>query len=160
MEKSFASGFKEIAHTADWELEVWAPDLASLFEQAAQGMLCLMGMRLANEPASEIQPAVDVVTSQKRPGAPVRRVEHRIRLQAADGESLLVAFLSEILYLFEQHGLGFDRFEITIQGNSLECRCSGAPALSVEKEIKAVTYHNLNIRRTERGVEVCLVFDV
>ncbi len=138
MKKTSPSGFKEIEHTADWELAVWAPGLDTLFEQSAAGMLSLMGMRLALD----------------------RPVERTIHLQAADNESLLVAFLSEILYMFEQHGLGFSKFDIAIQDTTLTCKCLGAPVLAVEKEIKAVTYHNLSIRQTRRGFEVRLVFDV
>jgi len=37
---------------------------------------------------------------------------------------------------------------------------SGAPVGSPGKDIKAVTYHNLAIRKTERGLEVNIVFDV
>ena len=40
------SGFREREHTADWELEVWAPDLPGLLVQAARGMYWLMGARL------------------------------------------------------------------------------------------------------------------
>jgi SHS2 domain-containing protein len=36
----------------------------------------------------------------------------------------------------------------------------GAALVSMSKAIKAVTYHNLQIRKTERGVEVEIVFDV
>ena len=40
-------GFREHAHTADWELEVWAPDLPTLLEQAARGMYAISGVQLA-----------------------------------------------------------------------------------------------------------------
>jgi hypothetical protein len=43
------AGFREIEHTADWELEVWAPDLPALLEQAGRGMYALAGVRLALE---------------------------------------------------------------------------------------------------------------
>jgi SHS2 domain-containing protein len=36
----------------------------------------------------------------------------------------------------------------------------GAPIQTQSKEIKAVTYHNLEIRETSRGLEVSIVFDV
>jgi SHS2 domain-containing protein len=36
----------------------------------------------------------------------------------------------------------------------------GAPILSMDKAIKAVTFHNLQIQKTRRGVEVEIVFDV
>ena len=36
----------------------------------------------------------------------------------------------------------------------------GGAVRSMEKEIKAVTFHNLEIRETGRGLEVEIVFDV
>jgi len=41
-----AFGFREREHTADWELEVWAPDFPGLLEQSARGMYALSGLRL------------------------------------------------------------------------------------------------------------------
>lgn len=133
------AGYRELAHTADWELEAWAPSLALLFEQAARGMYALSGVRLSSAP----------------------RARRTLHLQAIDAESLLVRFLAELLYLGEQEGLGFDIFALSLSGEtSLHAELSGAPIASLEKEIKAVTYHNLAIRHTERGLEINLVFDV
>jgi SHS2 domain-containing protein len=136
MEKT--SGFQELAHTADWELHVWAPDLPRLLEQAARGMYALAGV--------ELQPAP--------------RVERRLALQTADAESLLVAFLSELLYLQESEGLAFDHFGLQITELALEARLQGAPHRALEKEIKAVTWHHLAIQPTEQGLAVNIVFDV
>ena len=132
------AGFREHEHTADWELEVWAPDLAGLLEQAALGMYTLAGVRL--EPSS--------------------RQQHQIQLTAYDAESLLVAFLQELLFLSETQGLAFDHFEIELHNQALEARLSGSAITSIHKEIKAVTYHNLKITQSEEGLEVRIVFDV
>lgn len=131
-------GYREIAHTADWELEVWAPDLPILLEQAARGMYALAGTRLHPQP----------------------RLSRTIEVAAPDAEILLVKFLSELLYLGEQDGLGFDAFDLRLDGDTLHAVVTGAPLAALSKEIKAVTYHNLAIRRTERGLEVRIVFDV
>jgi SHS2 domain-containing protein len=131
-------GFQEIEHTADWALRVWAPDHAELFRQAAVGMNTLAEIKL--EPAP--------------------RVEELIQLKAIDIESLLVSFLSELVYFGEQDDLGFDHFEISIEGLSLHANLSGAPIASLKKEIKAVTYHNLEVVQTETGFQVVIVFDV
>ncbi len=131
-------GFKEIPHTADWELEVWASDLCTLFTQAARGMGTLSGMRLDQN----------------------NRTKKNLDLSAEDNESLLVAFLSELLYLSEQAGLGFDQFLITIKDDHLSAHMEGAPILSIDKEIKAVTYHRLAIVQSVEGYRANLVFDV
>lgn len=132
------AGFREIEHTADWELEAWAPDLSGLLEQCARGMYSLSGARLQ----------------------PAPRQARRLEFQAYDAESLLVKFLSELLFLGYQEGLAFDRFHLAIEGYQLQANLEGAPILSIDKEIKAVTYHKLEVRQTERGQEVRIVFDV
>src|SRR3990170_8764539 len=129
MARKGEAGFREIAHTADWELLVWAPDLCSLLEQAARGMYALAGTRLSTGP----------------------RLDRKIDLQTTDRESLLVSFLAELLYLGEVEGLGFDTFDLALEKEVLHAQLGGAPVASQIKEIKAVTYHNLAIRQTESG---------
>lgn len=131
-------GYREREHTADWELEVWAPDLPLLFEQAAAGMYELSGTRLKSQP----------------------RTEKELQLEAADEEGLLVDFLGELLYLNESENLAFDEFNIKIESLKLMAKIGGAPVESQTKEIKAVTYHKLEIRESSRGFEVNIVFDV
>lgn len=132
-------GFRENAHTADWELEVWAPDLPALLEQAARGMYSLSGARLQ---AGSVQ-------------------SRRLALHAADPEGLLVRFLTELLWLEQEHGLAFDTFSIKVEDQfDLEAELQGYPISSLDKEIKAVTYHNLQVVNTPQGLSVKIVFDV
>lgn len=131
-------GHRELEHTADWALEVWAPDMATLLVEAAAGMYRLMGVALADGP----------------------RQRRRLELEAADRESLLVEFLAELLYLAESEGLAFDGLGLEVAGGRLAASLEGAPIGSQTKEIKAVTYHKLEVRDTQQGVETCIVFDV
>jgi SHS2 domain-containing protein len=91
---------------------------------------------------------------------PETRLTRAFELPYHDPESLLVDFLSELLYLGEDQGIGFDSFDIQLDGDELRAELEGAPIKSQAKEIKAVTYHNLRVRQTERGLEVNIVFDV
>ncbi|NCP16325.1 archease, partial [bacterium] len=88
------------------------------------------------------------------------KVKRTFETQAQDAESLLVAFLSELVYALEQEGVIFDEFDVQVEGTKLKVEMSGAPILSLTKAIKAVTYHNLQVRPTARGYEVEIVFDV
>lgn len=133
-----SAGYRELEHTADWELEVWAPDLPGLLEQAARGMYSLADVQL------EVGP----------------RQKHSIEIEAADRETLLVNFLSEILYYGEHQGLGFDVFKLDWDGNRLSAHLEGARIQSMDKEIKAVTWHNLNVQMGDKGLEARVVFDV
>jgi SHS2 domain-containing protein len=131
-------GFEELEHTADWALRVWAPDLPSLLAEAARGMNALSGVALAQGP----------------------RLRREFEAQGDDPESLLVTFLSELVYYAEQEQTAFDQFEIQGNDQRLKVTMNGAPLKEVSKPIKAVTYHNLQIQHTERGVEAEIVFDV
>lgn len=84
-----------------------------------------------------------------------------VSLRAADAEGLLVRFLTELLWLAEEQGLGFDTFSIQLEDRfDLQAELGGHAIASVDKEIKAVTYHNLLVQGTSQGLSVKIVFDV
>ncbi len=132
--------FTTVEHTADWAITVLAPDLKQLFIVAANGMNSLM----LEEPES-----VSLA------------VKKRFNLSAIDDESLLVEWLSELAFWAETERLIFESFEIhKIEANYLEADVIGGVVPSIEKHIKAVTYHDLKIVATESGLEATIVFDV
>ncbi|RME06266.1 MAG: archease [Anaerolineae bacterium] len=133
-----SSGFREIEHTADWELHIWAQDMPGLLEQSARGMYALMGARSAEG----------------------ERIAREFELPFWDRESLLVDFLSELLFLTLEEKVLFDEYHLTLDENRLRARVVGLPLASLTKEIKAVTFHNLKVRETARGLEANVVFDV
>ena len=139
-------GFEEISHTADWSVRVWAEDLPSLFAESARAMNMLAGVVTASSL---------VLSRVEGP-----REKRFFESDGPDSESLLVAFLSELVYFQEQENLAFDLFKLKVEGQSLKVEMEGGEIKSVDKAIKAVTYHNLKIGRTARGLEVTLVFDV
>lgn len=132
------SGYEELAHTADWALRVWAPDLEALFQISAVGMYELSGLKF------EVDGGIPVVFS----------------IDAPDSEGLLVAFLSELLFFIEMENKVVENLSLKREGNSLKVHGIGKGILDRKKEIKAVTYHNLNIQQTEFGFETVVVFDV
>jgi SHS2 domain-containing protein len=131
-------GFQEIPHTADWAMKVWAEDLPGLFVEAANGMNALSGARLSASP----------------------KIKRSFADEAEDAETLLVAFLSELVYLQEQENLGFTDFDIKLDGFSLSVEMEGATLAALEKPLKAVTFHNIEILNTPGKYEVQVVFDV
>jgi len=134
-----APQWEEIDHTADWALRVWGDDLPALFENAARGMVSLLG----DAPPSAIT------------------IQQTITLQAPDLETLLVDWLTELLYLIEE-GNTFNMIGVTrMEGLSLDAEVRGGPVTEpFRKEIKAVTYHMLAIQKTDVGYETVIVFDV
>lgn len=137
MEMPDSSGFREIAHTADLALQVWAPNLDGLFVQAAAGLYHLLGFKFQDAP---------MVTQQ-------------IALSSGDDESLLVLFLSELLYFAESRGVAYDRVQVHCDQHTLHAQLSGMPIASQDRMIKAVTYHNLSIQRKGDSLVATVVFD-
>lgn len=131
-------GHREVEHTADWELEVWGPNMATLLEEAARGMYELMAVEVSDE---------------------LRR--HRgVEMRADDREQLMVSFLDELLFLAEAEDLAFDCFLLKVEDTQLVAHLEGGFIVARSKEIKAVTFHGLEIGSSREGLRTRVVFDV
>ena len=132
--------FEEVEHTADRALRVYGSNLEEFLLNAARGLNSLM------------------VTQ------PISGTEHQekfLELEAMDTESLLVDWLSELAYWAEIEMLVFDEFKLeSVSPTHLKARLSGVRVKQLKKHVKAVTYHNLNIVQTEKGLTATVVFDV
>jgi SHS2 domain-containing protein len=132
------SSWREIEHTADWALEVWGRDRADLFRNAALGMAGLL---------------------RGRPSGARKRT--RILLEAPDTETLLVDWLTELLFWLEEGDLVLEDVKIEEIGEtSLIGQATGVGGTDLVRHIKAVTYNELAIRSTEEGLKTTIVFDV
>ena len=131
--------FEEVQHTADWAIRVFAPSPETLFECCAQGMYSLLKANHQTE----------VPTQNKK-----------IHLDGVDLESLLVSFLSELLFFYETEKAVFSKMSLRIQNNQLEAELEGTLIESIQEEIKAVTYHQMKIEQNPQGLSVTVVFDV
>jgi len=135
------AGFEELSHTADLEIKVWGDDLASLFLAAADGLFHLSGIEDYEEGFSA--------------------VKETISLDAMDYEGLLILFLEELLYRLTEDYMLFSIEKLSISTDfSLKAKLRGTQIKSYQRDIKAVTYHQLNIRETDHGYEVNIVFDI
>jgi SHS2 domain-containing protein len=133
------SSFNEIDHTADVSLHIKAGDFTELLSAAAYGMFKLMGMHAGTGGEGKL----------------------KVEVHGIDREDLLVGWLEELLFLIGTHEIGFGKIEIeAISNTSLIAYVEEIPGMVPTKEIKAVTYHGLEIRDSGGGVEVTIVFDV
>lgn len=138
-ENAMGKRFEEVEHTADIALHIWGKDLADLFANAAYGM----ASQLTN--VEEISPTD----------------EERIALEAEDVEILLVDWLSELLYRGERKNHVHIEFEMEkVTERKLEAVARGGTVDTYYANIKAVTFNELEIVRTEKGYETTIVFDV
>jgi SHS2 domain-containing protein len=135
------AGFEEVAHTADLEIRVWGKDLEELFKAAVEGMFHLCGVESPEEGSSTFKKTLD--------------------LQAMDYEGLLILFLEELLYHLTEDYQLLEVTKLSIGGEfQLKAQLKGTEIESYQRDIKAVTYHNLNIVKAGDGYTVDIVFDI
>jgi len=130
-------------HTADIGLRVVAPDRATLFREAAQGLFA-------------------VIVEQGRERGTTETIE--FALEAGRDDFLFVDWLNELLYLFEVRRLLLDSFEVALRGTRLQARARARPFDEERdimlREVKAVTYHGLRVERTAMGWLAEVVLDI
>jgi len=135
-----SSGSREVEHTADLALELWGPDEPAMLQAGARAVVGLL-----------------------TDGAEVSASDTRtVELEAIDAEDRLVRWLSEVLYWASVEGFLVARAELQVTPQGLVGRAfgqEGAAAL-LETEIKAVTYHDLRVLRSEDRTHALVVLDV
>jgi SHS2 domain-containing protein len=131
--------FEEIPHTADWSFRAFGRDLPELFENAAFALFALEGVRRTDAPT----------------------VERDVQVTGIDHESLLVNWLNELLYWQDTQRETYDEFHIAqFSATALQAHVTGTRSAQLDKLVKAVTYHNLEIAETPDGWQAVLVVDV
>ncbi|MBI1971618.1 MAG: archease [Candidatus Wildermuthbacteria bacterium] len=132
--------FEILEHTGDVKIKVCGKTKEELFENAMAGMFAVLN------PKSEVR-------------NPKQRTIH---IQSPDINALLVDFLSEVNYLRQVHREVYDRVEfLKFSDTELEGTLAGYEAKEFGEDIKAVTFHDLNINQNEQRIwETIIVFDV
>ncbi len=129
-----------LEHTADSMIKAFGSTVEECFGNAAYGMFDQM------IDASRVEPK--------------RKVN--IEVTGDDLDSLLYNFLSELLFIFDAKKLVLAEFEVRIRDHALSCTARGEPfdprKHAPKKEIKAVTYHMLEV--DEREPSVTVLFDI
>ncbi|MBN2580555.1 MAG: archease [Pirellulales bacterium] len=130
-------------HTADFGLRIRAPDLCTLFAEAAEALFSAF---VANR--GGISPVESVTVS----------------LPTADPEELLHDWLSELLFLFSTRRIVFCQFEVRFTDAGLEGIARGEKIdrkrHEIELEVKAITWHGLKIEKTPEGYLAEVIVDI
>jgi|SRR5919108_2155934 SHS2 domain-containing protein len=138
-------GFDVFEHTADVGVHVTAATLEQLFEDAGRAVSALI---IENPDAIELRRAVTIT------------------LVADDLDGLFVDWLRELIYQFDTEHLLLREHSIQLSDDyrRLRADCRGEAAdwtrHMPDNELKAVTYHQLRIVRTEAGWEADVIFDI
>ena len=134
--------FEILEHTADIGIIAYGADTREAYANAARGMFSL------------ITDFSDVEELESR----------EIEVESGDPEGLLVAWLNELIFLFDTDNLLITRSDITLLSNTaLKATVYGEKAdlsrHTVKMGIKAATYHMLEIKRND-GIRAIVLFDV
>ncbi|KPJ73254.1 hypothetical protein AMJ48_02210 [Parcubacteria bacterium DG_74_1] len=132
--------YEVLEHKADLKIRAFGKTKEELFQNMLLGM-------------SE---------SQKPEIKDNKKTERKIKIKSLNPLSLLVDFLSEILYFNQINkeiysNVDFIRFTDT----ELEARLAGRKVERLGEDIKAVTYHNLDVhQKKDKTWEAIVLFDV
>ncbi|HIJ74094.1 MAG TPA: archease [Candidatus Hydrogenedentes bacterium] len=133
--------FRFLEHTADLRVECRAESLADLLETAALALYA-------------------VAFHRRRQGT---NVERHIDLAADTREQLLVRWLQELIFLMDVERFAATVFDIgTANETALAATLRGyqyEPADRAE-EVKAATYHELEVKKDAEGYVARLIFDL
>ncbi len=129
-----AKRFEVIDHTADIGIAAYGADLKEAFANAAYALFSLM---------VDLEGVGDASC-------------HEVEVTAEDRAELLVAWLNELIYLFEVEDVLFKRFEIgELDETRLRASCYGEK-IDLERHkikigVKAATYHMLKVEERDVG---------
>jgi len=134
--------FEILDHIADVGIIAYGADLKQAFANAARALFSLI---------TELDDVEEVLHQD-------------IKINASDVESLLVAWLNELVYRFDTEGVLFKRFDIIQLGDThLKARGYGekvdSSKHSLKTGVKGATYHMLKVDKTD-GFRVQVLFDI
>jgi len=145
-----ATSVRLLDHTGDIAVEIVAPTLVDLFDGAAVGVMAILEGR------------DDVTGVEGRPEVNESHAWNWIELDAPDLPALLVAWLREVVYMrqdLEVHYSGVDSADVREQHLRARVQVLNSPRPMV-REIKGITYHNLEVTHTPDGWRTRIVVDV
>jgi SHS2 domain-containing protein len=135
--------FRILEHTADVGFEAFGSTREEVFANAARALF-------------------DLIVESNGIDA---REEAFVEVRGPDPASLLVNWLSELLYLHDAEGWLFRDFEIqSLHDTSLAARAFGEQFQrsrhQLKLQVKAVTYHQLALEETPRGWRAQVYVDI
>ena len=135
--------FRVLEHTADIGFEAFGPTREEVFANAGRALQNIM---------------VDLNSIVPREGL-------EIQVEGADAGSLLVNWLSEILYHIDADGRLFHDFKVrNLNDRSLTAIAHGESfdraRHQVKLQVKAITYHQLTLDKTAEGWRAQVYVDI
>ena len=135
--------YETFEHTADLGLRVRAPDLDTLFAEAARAL-------------------VSVIVEDLDSVRPAEKLD--VRLPPDEREFLLFDWLRQLLAHFDARHTLFSRFTVHVDEGGLTATAWGEPLDRdrhvLDHEVKAITYHGLTVAPAEDGWRAEVIVDI
>jgi len=135
--------FRLLDHTADLGVLVYGEDLEELFTNAGKAFFT-------------------IITDLRRVRESTERI---IRVESTNLEDLMVNWLGELLYLHDVDSLLFRSFSIDeLRDGTMQARAKGEAFHEgrhvIKREIKAVTYHQIEVKKEKGRWRARIIFDL
>jgi SHS2 domain-containing protein len=132
-----------LSHTADIRMLLKANTRVELFEGALEGM-------------NNILKAGACADNQRLTHA------KKVKVKSHDLTALLIDFMNDVLTLTHTFKLIFCALEVhCLNDNEIDATVRGVDIADLDDDIKAVTYHEANVRLNDDGqLETVIVFDI
>lgn len=136
--------YEIVEHTGDVKIKVYGNTKEELFRNALEGMFYILNPRLRQGFGGQ------------------SKIQRSIKVNSPDVNALLVDFLNEVNYLRQVNREAYDKVNFKkFSDTELEAELDGSKVQEFGEDIKAVTFHSLDIRQNEKGQwETAIVFDV
>lgn len=133
--------YKILEHPADVKVQALGKTKEELFRNAMLGMNAVLRPKIKDKK---------------------QKIKNKIKIESLDIDALLVDFLSEVLYLSQINQAIYNKVEFKqFSDQELEAEVVGSKVESFGEDIKAVTYHDLKIKKNKKGLwEVIVLFDI
>jgi SHS2 domain-containing protein len=135
--------YETFSHTADLGLRIRADNLDSLMAEAGRALFSVLVANLDT-------------------ARPVEQVE--LRVEGGERDYLLLDWLNELLYGFHQNRIILTEFNVRVDNTGLSAICRGEPLdetkHSLDHDIKAITYHGLQVVQSDGRWQAEVIVDI
>lgn len=131
--------YEYLEHTADIKFRAFGKTLGELYENSALAMFNSMS-----------EDKILIKESKE------------FKVKGKDKEALMYNFLEELLFLFDSEGFFLSKIKVKINGNEILAKAKGdkAKKYSLTTDIKAVTYHEMYVRKEKNKFVAQVVLDI
>lgn len=131
--------YQLLQHTADVRLKLINADRSGLFCDALLGMMQILQPKYLD-----------------------KEVVRKVEIQSADTTTLLIDFLAEVLALAQINKEAYQDLTIKeLTSSGIKAMLSGKKVKSYGDDIKAVTYHEAEVKKNAQGEwETTIIFDI